>query len=328
MDGMLEQITDLESVFLPTVIARLDKHAMSSSRDELKSRIQTLGATRISMDSQLPFQFAIRPLLRKIAWDTYVSSAAKLGMLEGIHGSDIVARLRSPEPDAFRGAMAECFCAWFLASRHGFSIKPKPNGGKKSVLEFLAEKDGLSICVEVKAPYRQRRGAVWRGNDADLLESCLIDANKQFRDNSTNLLVIVPDVTPAISTDRYQILEAFYGREVIVVPVDRENSGRPVSDETHTEFRPVGRLIRPGKADRTPAYTRVSSIIILEDHLVEAPAHGPRGQWRDARTEPYELILHNPNAKRRVPPDAFPGAIQFIEENRNMRWTDGHRIGP
>ena len=53
----------------------------------------------------------------RAAWDTYLAAGFACGLLDGEHGSDVLARLTGIDDDNFRLAMAECMVAWFFAAR-------------------------------------------------------------------------------------------------------------------------------------------------------------------------------------------------------------------
>ena len=71
--------------------------------------------------------------------------------------------------------------------------------------------------MEVKAPYRPLTEEFFWGDDSDVLEGALKEANKQFAKGQRNLLVVHPRVRLSIFPEfcRTPIERAFIGEEVI-----------------------------------------------------------------------------------------------------------------
>ncbi|MGH9196521.1 MAG: hypothetical protein ACRD1T_12365, partial [Acidimicrobiia bacterium] len=118
-------------------------------------------------------------LLRKRAtWAHYLAMACPCGLLD----RDLKSRLRSPDYEQFRGAMAECHACCVLSESFGFTFEPRPTGrsGRK-VLELRGRHDKHIINFEVKSPYEPLPDRpVWAGDDSALIASVLEEASKQF----------------------------------------------------------------------------------------------------------------------------------------------------
>jgi hypothetical protein len=130
----------------------------------------------------------------------YLLAAFACGLFEDPHGADLRARLTGSDDENFRSAMSECLAAWYLAGRLRLRVEPRPEGRPGHPLEFVIKLSSGDINVEVKAPYRQITDDAWWGDDADLLQSVLRNANKQFEAGARNLLVIVPELRSPFST--------------------------------------------------------------------------------------------------------------------------------
>jgi hypothetical protein len=88
------------------------------------------------------------------AWDTYVEAASACGLLNGVAGADIIARLRSINDDDFRSAMSECMACWFLAGKLGFHVTGAATTSAGRLPDLRAQKGDWDLVVEVKAPYK------------------------------------------------------------------------------------------------------------------------------------------------------------------------------
>lgn len=169
------------------------------------------------------------------------------------------------------------------------------------------------------------------GNDARLLRQCLDTANKQFSSDVANILIIVPQLRAPVFNDRVQLVTALYGEEKITFTVDTETG--TTSEET-TKFFAEGRLLRrrlPNgkwvKPSRDPAFTRVSAVIVVEEHM--------REKWTGSRysarmTEAWIdhdiLVAHNPHARYRISPAFFRDCVQFMDLGKGYGWSDGEPL--
>ena len=171
----------LWDVFTPAVISALRRRAPTPA---LSFRLGVLAADGLTPDH------ALRAC--KSAWEVYLIAAFACGLFAGQHGIDLRARLTGIDDDNFRSALSECMAAWYLAGHLKLPIEPRPEGRSDHPLEFALKLHEGDIKVEVKSPFRPITTGFWWGDDADLLESALQEANKQFRSGDRNLLVVVP----------------------------------------------------------------------------------------------------------------------------------------
>jgi hypothetical protein len=210
----------LWAIFTPQVIDTLQ--GVQNPSDFLVFRLRVLAAGG-SNPSTWPEQ-AFRAY--KSAWEVYLFAAFACGLFENPHGADLKARLTGTDDENFRSAMSECLAAWYFAGRLRLRIEPRPEGRPGHPLEFVIRVPAGDINVEVKAPYRPITDDVWWGDDADLLQSALRSANKQFEAGASNLLVIVPTLRVSVFERRTAIERAFIGETIIQIPIDTRTGVR------------------------------------------------------------------------------------------------------
>ncbi|HNS39459.1 MAG TPA: hypothetical protein PKJ56_04330, partial [Promineifilum sp.] len=214
-----------------------------------------------------------------------------------------------------RGGVAECMVAWYLAGRLGLGLSTRPAGKPGKRLEFAINAEPASIHVEVKAPYVSPplSGVFW-GDDSDVIETVMTNANKQFEPDHENLLVIVPELRFPLFKYRYPLIRAFIGEQFIVQLIDKRTGG-PVGP-VREEFKLTGRFTKldrrrateSGKAYR---FTRVSAVLVIEQRL------GGKMIEHDV------LLLHNPNAERPLRDDIWADTPQCKACGDSMSWSDG-----
>jgi hypothetical protein len=253
---------------------------------------------------------------RKAAWETYLTAALAIGLFKGSQGRDLRARLRSPDEENFRSAMAECMAAWFLAGRLGLGLDSRPQGRKGRPLEFLIRLSDGDIYAEVKAPFREIVENVWWGDDSDLLQKAMKSANKQFQSDARNLLIIVPRLRLNVFSFRGQLTHAFFGDLVTRIPINKRTGEQ--AGPIRTAFQPSGHFLnprlpsgKPYKLNGTPRFTRVSAVLCIEETVGEK------------QIEHEALVVHNPNAALRIPEDLWASIPQFVPRGAEMIWTDG-----
>ena len=290
----------LWDVFTPAVIAKLQ--AIRSPSEQLRCRLAILGAGGLNPSS---LNNELRAF--KSAWETYLTAAYAIGLFDGAHGTDLRARLTDIDDNNHLAAISECFAAWYLAGRRRLSLRSRPLGNQRSCLEFLIEHPDGNINVEVKAPHRQITNEFFWGDDSDLLEAALQQANKQFTKGQRNLLVIHPRLRLSVFPElqRRPIERAFIGEEIIRIPIDMTTGG-PAGPE-QMAFSQNGRLLKRWPEAR---YTRVSAALFLTEY-----AEG-------AEVKPRALILHNPNAELPLPRDIWAGIPEFFLDGNRWRWSD------
>jgi hypothetical protein len=222
----------LWDVFTPKVIADLQQARSPSER--LRTRLAILHAGGLNPS---PLNQHLRAF--KAAWEAYLTAAFEIGLFGGQHGADLRARLTGIDDDNFFSAISECFAAWYLAGRRRLELRPRPAGRGKHCLEFSIKCDSGDINVEVKAPYRPLTDKFFWGDDSDLLEGALIEANRQFAKGQRNLLVVHPRVRLSIFPKfcRTPIERAFVGEDVIRIPLTA--TGGPAGPATSVEI-PAG----------------------------------------------------------------------------------------
>ena len=299
----------IQAIFSDQVLARLNSRPHKSSR--LADRLAILSA------------HGGRALIlaRRQAWANYLGEAFMLGLFDDPHGSDLRARLTGVDDNAFHSALKECMIGWVLSCKLGLDVLPRPEGRPGCVLEYLIRHGSDEIRVEVKAPYHAFaiKGA-WGGDSSDLLAGCIDQANSQFEQDVPNLLALAPELGMPVYRWRHQLIEAFYGKEVITVPLDMM-TGVPAGP-TAVQFRPDGRFLRRRtprgalfKPDGTPAYTRVGAVLCVEE------SDDARGN-----VEHIILLAHNPYAAIPITRALWGPIPQLIDvgDDRSieMVWTD------
>lgn len=287
----------------------------------------------------------------KAAWETYLFTAHACGMFCGDKGTDLYSRLRGKDAANFRSAMSECAACWLLAARLRFPVAPVASGRNGRNLDLQCTINERNVGVEVKAPYRERATGVSFGDDSDLIMAAMDQANKQFRDDCPNLLVIVPRLRNQLFSRRRELLIAAFGQSRIVWDVDvRTGTGGPAD----LAFFPDGKFLntqRPGggsiKRDGLPAFRRISAVLVMEEEFIERyPFPNPLALLDDEnRSEiwPYwkrqrdlhldrencvyvdhrALVLHNPYAHVSLAQEYFSEFPQLIPVGDIMKWTDG-----
>lgn len=293
---------------------------------------------------------------KKAAWDTYLYTAFACGMMNDERGADILARLRSNADDDFRSGIAECLACWFLAGRMRYALDPIAVGRDGRNLDMRILIDNVDVGVEVKAPYRERpvKGG-WTGGESDKIAQSMDAANKQFRDDRPNILILVPHLRIPMYQSRDDLLHAAYGFSQLAIPInfDTEETGDP-----YEQFVAGGRFLnrqRPGgkplKPDGLPGFRRISAVISIEETIVERHpmpdlglflcdkklVHDLWPAWDEARQLHFSdsnrawighevLVLHNPHAYQPLDLDIFSEFPQFVPEGNSMKWTDGHPV--
>jgi hypothetical protein len=257
----------------------------------------------------------------KNAWEQYFRAALDYGLLE-LPAGDLVGRLRELDGPNFRSAMAECLSCWFLSVQLGLEVHAAPGGrlGRKLDMEVVVS--GTAVGVEVKSPSRIHVGGVWAGDDSDLIEKALAESNKQLSDVCPNIVVLVPELFPPFSMHRSALVSALIGHERIIWDVDVQ-TGEAVS-EPRSKFVPDGKFTKFIKPGRQPAHTRVSAIILIEQHLQRVPVRNLLWwhHWKTAMAC-TALVAHNPFAKHPIDESVFRMWPQLVVRGNTMVWTAG-----
>jgi len=251
--------------------------------------------------------------------------------------------------------MAECMACWFLAGKQKLKLLVDAPGRNGRNLDMQIIIESIDVGVEVKAPYREPpTERFWSGDDADKISQALDAANKQFRDDQPNILVVVPSLRRRMFSQRHDLVKAAFGQSKITWPVNTETGE---SSEAEVKFFPDGRFLntatRKGtllKADGFPAYRRISAVVCLEevirelypfpDPFVLLDVHARSELWpawaesrelyfRDdnrAWVEHNVLVLYNPYAYHSISHEAFGQYPQLVPVGDVMRWTDGKEV--
>lgn len=345
----------LREVFAPVILSRL--HSASNPTRSLLYRLDVIEACG-------PYPFDPHKALnlrylraKKAAWHAYLYTAFACGLFEGERGKELRGRLTSANDDDFRSAMAECMACWFLAGKLKLPVSPSSPGRDGRELDLGVELPDGSAGVEVKAPYRPLpEEQVHWGDDSDLLKQCMDTANKQFTDECPNILFLVPYLrNRSLLEWRFPLIKAFYGQEKLTFTVDTRTGSAvgPVENRFFPDGkflsreRPRGRLLKP---DGSPAFTRISAVMCVQEQWVERyPFPDPRvlldeergGEtwpaWDRARQQQLSpdnrvwiehdcLVMHNPYAPHRLSPDLWRDCVQFVESDGAMRWNDGRDL--
>lgn len=262
----------LRDVFTPEVLEKL--RSKNNPSQALLHRLKVLTASGAEPQDSRWREWVRALRKRKAAWEAYLTAAFGIGLFDGEHGKDLRSRLRSPKDENFRSGITECMAIWFLAGKRRLSVEPRPIGRTGRLLEFCIKHTRGDINVEVKAPYRSidYNNVFQWGDNSNLLQKSIESANKQFRGDVRNLLIITPNFWPRVYSLRGQITRAFFGEPVITFPVD-PRSGGPAGPITDT-FKSSGHLLetrlpsgKPFKPDNSPRFTRVSTILCIEEGL-------------------------------------------------------------
>lgn len=256
----------------------------------------------------------------KRAWEEYVRSAQEHCLLQ-TDNHELMRRLQELEGDNFRSAMSECIACWFFDTRLALPIVPRPPGRNGRILDMGVTIKGQKVGVEVKAPYRPIPAGAWTGDDSDLIESVLVQANKQFSDDHANVVTIVPRLRTRLFSDRTPLISAFLGREVLHFEIDKA-TGQAVT-EPRTEVVLDGKFTKPIKKDHSPGYTRISAAVVIEESIKENTIK-ILGRYivTSYRLLHQVLVLHNPFAKYTLPTDLFDRWPQLVRKDDYMVWTD------
>jgi hypothetical protein len=297
----------LWDVFTSAVVTKLRR--VETPSPALRFRRRVLAADGLNPDHSLRTY--------KSAWEVYLLAAFACGLFGGEHGTDLRERLTGIDDNNFRSALSECMAAWYLAGHLKLRIEPRPEGRSDHPLEFALKLPEGDIKVEVKAPFRPIPSGFWWGDDADILESALREANRQFRSGDHNLLVIVPCLRLPIFEVGYRwpIERAFIGETVIQIPIDTRTGGPAGPDRL--AFKESGRFTKswPSGSVSKPRFTRVGATLFLDEYL-------------DGNvTRHRALIVHNPNAINVLPRGPWLGIPEFYNDGNRWRWSDVRERG-
>lgn len=314
----------LREIFSQEVMRHLLRHLPGDYH--LAYRLNVLGASGPAPSD--PRLAGDLELLRaeKAAWEAYLDAAFLHGFFEEESGSDLRGRLGSPDYEQFRSAMDECATVWLFAGPLRLRPSPRPGGSNASKLEMLVHHAGGEFNVEVKSPFNQVEPVpgvahFGHGDDSEALSQCLEQAAKQFAKGQPNVLVIFPRFMLPVTTSRRMILNAFYGQDMIHIPIDKttgEATGSP-----YVAFRQDGHMLKVRRSEGKPRYTRVSAVLTIEPRVKDIPL--PSGRVLHLMVHDV-LVAHNPYAERPVSRAIWGDWPQLVHEDNSLCWTDGHSL--
>lgn len=313
----------LGSIFTSDVIKRLQRRLSQPFQDDndrhrLLIRLNILTAAgEISPYLSYWRQRSIRAWKAyRAAWDTYLFAAYACGLFSEKSGTDLINRLTDTNNDNFQGALAECLACWLFAGKFRMPLIPRPKGSKNHELEFVLDSKLGKLHVEVKAPYRAPPTDSWSGDDSDKIMNCLETANKQFRKDNRNILVLVPSLRLPLYNERGSLIRAFYGEERFVMSFDPKKA-QAIGPAT-IEFFPKGRFLQFHKSKGKPMFTRTSLVVSVEEIFNETYSF----------VDHKILILHNPHAIKTCEGLYLGNFPEFKREENYMKWSDGHQLFP
>jgi hypothetical protein len=306
----------LEQVFAEDVLERWRKVRQPSSH-------LTYRLTMLDRHTLPPDGWTVETIERKRAaygerMEGYLEAAFACGLLGNVEGADLIAKLTGTDDANFRSACTECLAAWYLGTRLGLELQPRPAGRRGRPLELAIMDSRGTIHVEVKAPRRDavmytldevRAGAIMahQADDSDIVRERVNDARKQFDSTTRNLVFLGSDLT--LQDDfvlRSTLTKALYGQVQLVAQKRRE---------THEigQFQRVcmadGLFLRHGAA---PRYTRISGVLCVEES-------------HDVGASPLDFLaylVHNPYAMQRLPPDLWDDVPQLDLHGDRLVWSD------
>lgn len=322
----------LREVFTPSVLQRLD--SIKSKSKYLKERLNVVRASGSYIKTNEDFETnrtlgALRA--KRAAWDVYLTAAYVCGLMDGESGRDLLGRLRDSDDHNFFGAIAECMACWFLSGKLGLVVSPRPPGRKKKELDMQIHTSNEYISVEVKSAFVELHDDpedIWESGDAsDALAGHLSAANKQFRDDVPNVLILVSEAAVSFHVDRRIIIGALIGKPVIKFEIDTSTGAG--TGKSWSEFMPDGHLVRrkdeKGRnvtPEGHPKFRRIGAILTLEESRVYRDWRPEYDTEYQQYIEPRALIAHNPYAYHKVSQDLWKAYPQLIPLGEKMVWSD------
>jgi len=306
----------LATVFTPAVMDRFANQREPS--ETASARLKILSAADVDGVDEGTRRYNRLLCARRDAWREYLTSASHHGVLDG----DVIARLTGTDDDNFRSALSECMGCWLLTGPLGLTLRARPAGRDRAVIDLGVQQPDGDINIEVKSPYAPvpQASTWWGGDHSHLLEGALNEANRQFPKDGKNVLMIVPLVEMPILAGRAPFINAFYGDDRIVFTVDRV-TGREVG-EPENRFITDGKFLKlwpkEPRDTREPRYTRVGAVVRLREGYRET---GDGDDFRVTVTRHW-FVLHNPNSPQPIPTGMWGDCPQFVEDGDVMRWTD------
>ncbi|MCC6795254.1 MAG: hypothetical protein IT366_09060 [Candidatus Hydrogenedentes bacterium] len=193
--------------------------------------------------------------------------------------------------------------------------------------------------AEVKAPYRAipEDEDGWWGDESDMVQRVVEEANKQFSADQPNLLILTPTFRRSVFEGRGQLVRGLFGKEVIAFTIDNR-TGAAIG-EPWSEFRPDGPFLatkqkngRWFKPSRQPRNTKVAAVLCIEERLnwnrcyFSGDHVFDESPFNRSWIEHDVLLAHNPHATHPIRQDIWGDIPQLIPQDGKMVWTDGHKV--
>ncbi|MBN1695929.1 MAG: hypothetical protein JW881_00325 [Spirochaetales bacterium] len=281
---------------------------------ELQSNLEILKSSHAPLsDSDKKLIIKTNQAIKRM-WREYLESAERNNLLND--NGEIVYRLRELESENFRSALSECIACWFFDKKLKLKVFPKPAGRNNRVLDMDVIIEKRKVGIEVKAPYRKIQEKANAVDHSAIIGKIIKKANRQFTDETPNILVIVPSGY-SFYTCRLPLIKALLGKQMITFEIYND-TGSAVG-ETGIKTVLDGRFTKPIKEDSSPGYTRISAIIVIESWLKEYTIKiFGRYFLLSYKMKHNIVVLHNPFAKQKISTTIFKKWPQLIVNNDHM----------
>ena len=309
-----------ENIFTENILLEFSKY---SKGDIYSNYIKNVLTYQRYPNASCDYVFDKQLRAHKNAWECYIDSASKLRLFEGSDGKDLLNRLTKGDHIPFYGALNECFTAWFVVARLKFCLNKETLLNKKNP-DFIIKKMNETIIVEVKTPIKSYYNDKFiYGNNSEKYEKCLKNANSQFDINTKNLLVICPKIEPDVDSDERGYTEAFYGKQVISIPINiHEGSTKDFDESTEYEFQLDGSFLKENSNTNERNFTRTSAVLLLKEIKVYTSLFGKKDVNSEVLIEPNAKVFHNPFAVNPIDPTLFNPLPQYIRKDDKMIWIN------
>jgi hypothetical protein len=252
---------------------------------------------------------------KRAAWEAYLEAADVCGLLD----QAMIQDLRSFDADQVRGALGEARACWFLAGKQRLGVSPRPPGRGAKRLDMHVCSPVAEFRAEVKSPFLGSDREMIRCGP--LLESKLDEANKQFARGVCNVLVLAPEFRDSLFNRRMRLVNAFIGKEVLVVPIALDDDVEP--QEPYAGFQPDGRFARNDSSRvEGKRFTKVSAVLSIEEYFRRPRYAVEEGIEAQIEVRHHALVVHNPFAKVALAEGTFANLPQFVLRDGVMMWTD------
>ena len=299
---------DLETLYEVFDKPTLESLAKCGPSAELSLRLQMLAPQPSGMQSEEERIAAECFKANREAWNDYLREAKKAGLFT----SDLLARLRAPDPNNFRSAISECLAAWFFSTRLASPVRPGSPSGRGCPDLAVSLLDGEADC-EVKAPYRAkpRRLSFFQLNDDHAaLEAAVDEANKQLSPGR-NVVFLVPSLRVPVQPDHLE--HVFIGRPVFYVPVGLDPRMRQEDLPPPSWGYATDRKLTKGWGTEGPRFTRTSILLCVEEFYT--------GLSPAIKVTHRCHVVHNPYAGKEISRESFGVYPQFVKVEEPDKWS-------